>query len=183
MHRFREKDHKTGPVVVVRTAPRDRRRAIVTCGGITVQAALGRSGTTAFKREGDGGTPIAAMRILSGFIRGDRLSVPATRLPLRRIGRDMLWCDEPKHPAYNRLVKAPFKPSHEEMKRADELYDICLVLDWNITSRKRHGGSAIFFHLIRPGYLPTAGCVAVHPRDMKRLLPFLRKGTLVRVMG
>ncbi|RYE64072.1 MAG: hypothetical protein EOP17_16205, partial [Rhizobiaceae bacterium] len=87
---------------MVRTAPRDRRRAIVTCGGITVQAALGRSGTTAFKREGDGGTPIAAMRIISGFIRGDRLSVPATRLPLRRIGRDMLWCDEPKHPAYNR---------------------------------------------------------------------------------
>ena len=80
-------------------------------------------------------------------------------------------------------MKAPFKPSHEEMQRADELYDICLVLDWNITSRKRHGGSAIFFHLIRPGYQPTAGCVAVHPRDMKRLLPFLRKGTLVRVMG
>jgi L,D-peptidoglycan transpeptidase YkuD (ErfK/YbiS/YcfS/YnhG family) len=94
----------------------------------------------------------------------------------------MLWCDQPNHPAYNRLVKAPFRASHEEMRRDDGLYDICLVLDWNITSRKRNGGSAIFFHLIKPGYQPTAGCIAVSLRDMKRLIGFLRKGTVVRVL-
>jgi len=69
------------------------------------------------------------------------------------------------------------------MMRADGLYDICLVLDWNITSRKRHGGSAIFFHLIKPGYEPTAGCIAVSLPDMKRLIRFMRKGTVVRVLG
>lgn len=180
---FRVQNRKKQSVVTVRTAPRNRQRAIVSFKGITLQAAIGRSGVTAFKREGDGATPIAPMRLISGFVRGERIRLPQTPLSMKRIAKEMLWCDEPKHAAYNRLVKAPFKPSHEEMRRADGLYDVCLVMDWNITSRKRHGGSAIFFHLIKPGYQPTAGCVAVSPRDMKRLLPHLRKGTVVKVLG
>ncbi len=180
---FRVQKSKKQSVLTVRTAPRDRRRAIVSFKGITLQAAIGRSGVSAFKREGDGATPIAAMRLISGFVRGERIRLPQTPLSMKRIKREMLWCDEPKHASYNRLVKAPFKPSHEEMKRADGLYDVCLVMDWNITSRKRHGGSAIFFHLIKPGYQPTAGCVAVSPRDMKRLLPHLRKGMVLKVLG
>lgn len=187
MQHFRERLHGNGTTITVRTAPRDRRRAIVSFGGITVAAALGRSGTSAFKREGDGATPIAAMRLLHGFTRGERVRLPPTTLPMKRIGMDMLWCDQPDHPAYNRLVRnrpgLPFRPSHEEMMRADGLYDICLVLDWNITSRARNRGSAIFFHLIKPGYQPTAGCIAVSLRDMKRLLRFMRRGTVVRVIG
>jgi L,D-peptidoglycan transpeptidase YkuD (ErfK/YbiS/YcfS/YnhG family) len=122
------------------------------------------------------------MRVLGGFVRAERVRGVKAGLPLRPIAKSMLWCDQPDHPAYNRLVQAPFKPSHEEMSRADGLYDICLVLDWNVTSRARHRGSAIFFHLIKPGYQPTAGCVAVSLRDMKRLLPHIRKGTVVRVL-
>jgi len=186
MQRFREGVHRKDNVITVRTAPRDRRRAIVSFGGITVPAALGRSGTTPFKREGDGATPIAAMRLLYGFTRGERVRLPQTLLPMKHIRKDMLWCDQPEHPAYNRPVVnrpgAPFRPSHEEMMRADGLYDVCLVLDWNITSRARNRGSAIFFHLIKPGYQPTAGCIAVSLADMKRLIRFMRKGTLVRVL-
>ncbi|MBB3542779.1 L,D-peptidoglycan transpeptidase YkuD (ErfK/YbiS/YcfS/YnhG family) [Rhizobium sp. BK399] len=122
------------------------------------------------------------MKLLSGFRRGERLTRLESPLAVRRIHGDMLWCDQPNNANYNRLVKAPFRPSHEEMKRKDALYDVCLVMDWNITSRARNRGSAIFFHLIKPGYEPTAGCVAVHPRDMRRLLPFMRKGTVVRVL-
>ncbi|WP_052640482.1 L,D-transpeptidase family protein [Pseudorhizobium banfieldiae] len=169
-------------VVTVRAAPGSSRRGLVSFSGVTVPAALGRSGRTAFKREGDGATPIANMRLLYGFTRGDRMKSVQTALPMRRIRNDMLWCDQPDHPSYNRLVRAPFRPSHEEMMRQDGLYDICLVLDWNVTSRRRHRGSAIFFHLIRPGYQPTAGCVAVSLRDMQRLLPHLRRGTIIRIL-
>ncbi|MGF9565799.1 L,D-transpeptidase [Neorhizobium sp. JUb45] len=181
---MRAKAEKTrrGPVIVVRPAPGKRSRALVQLGPVTVPAAIGRSGRTGFKREGDGATPIAAMPVLHGFVRGDRVRALPTALPMRRIRPDMLWCDQPEHPSYNRLVKAPFKPSHEEMTREDGLYDVCLVLDWNISSRKRHRGSAIFFHLIRPGYQPTAGCVAVKLRDMQRVLRFIRKGTVVKVL-
>lgn len=169
-------------LVIVRAVPGNRSRAMVCFGGMTVPAALGRSGRTAFKREGDGATPIASMRLLHGFTRGDRVKSLRTPLPMRRIAKDMLWCDQPDHPSYNRLVRAPFRPSHEEMMRQDGLYDICLVLDWNITTRSRHRGSAIFFHLIKPGYQPTAGCVAVSLRDMQWLIRFMRRGTVVRIL-
>lgn len=168
--------------ILVRPAPGKPNRALVQMGPLRIRAAIGRAGRSAFKREGDGATPITAMRLLYGFSRGDRVKALHTALPMRRIAKDMLWCDQPEHPAYNKLVKAPFKPSHEEMMRKDGLYDVCLVMDWNITSRRRHGGSAIFFHLIRPGYEPTAGCIAVSLRDMKRMIGHLKKGTLVRVM-
>lgn len=168
--------------ILVRPAPGRKSRAIVQVGPLRLPAAIGRSGRTSRKREGDGATPIAAMPLLSGFLRGDRLPQPQSALPLRRIRPAMLWCDAPKHPSYNRLVRAPFKPSHEEMRRKDALYDICLVLDWNVTARRRHAGSAIFFHLIRPGYEPTAGCIALAQRDMLRILPHLRRGTVVRVL-
>lgn len=187
MQGFRDQRVKSRPkaagTITVRTAPRNRQRAIVRLGGITVPAAIGRSGVTGLKREGDGGTPIAAMRLISGFVRGERVRLPQTALPMRRIAQHMLWCDEPKHPAYNRLVKAPFAKSHEEMMRTDGLYDICLVLDWNFSSRKRHGGSAIFFHLIKPGYPPTAGCIAVSLRDMQRLICCMRPCMRVKVLG
>lgn len=169
-------------VLVVRKAPRFRHRAIVQVGALFFQGAIGRNGITARKREGDGATPLAVMALREGYARRDRGSVPASGLVLRSTRRDDLWCDAAFHARYNRPVKAPFAPSHEEMHRRDELYDICIVLDWNVTMRKQGAGSAIFFHLIRPGYEPTAGCVALSRRDMVRLLPHLRRGTRIKVM-
>lgn len=168
--------------ILVRPAPRKKSRAIVQLGPLRFAAAIGRGGRTGCKKEGDGATPIAAMALLSGFLRGDRLARPKTRLPLQRTGRRMLWCDQADHACYNRPVRAPFRPGHEELYRTDGLYDLCLVLDWNVTSRRRNRGSAIFFHLIRPGYEPTAGCIAVSRRDMIRILRHVRRGTVVRVL-
>ncbi|MGV1758651.1 L,D-transpeptidase family protein [Rhizobium sp. A22-96] len=182
MEKTRAGARRSASTIVVRPAPGKKTRALVKVGPLTVQAAIGRSGRSILKREGDGATPIASMKLLYGFMRGDHVRLPQTALPMRRIRKDMLWCDQPEDANYNRLVKAPFKPSHEEMRRGDGLYDICLVLDWNVSSRRRHRGSAIFFHLIRPGYEPTAGCIAVSPGDMRRILPLMRKGTTVRVV-
>ena len=169
--------------IIVRAAPGDSRRAIVQAGHLTFRAALGRSGRTIRKREGDGATPIARMRVMYGYFRRDHLAgALGTRLPMARIDETMLWCDAPDNANYNRPVRAPFKPSHEQMKRKDGLYDVCLVMDWNIGSRRRHLGSAIFFHCARPGYPPTQGCVAIDIRDMRRLLPLIGPDTVVTVM-
>ena len=182
MRKIRAKTGKPPLGITVRAMPGHPTRARVQAGPLSFPAAIGRTGRTALKREGDGGTPIAAMRLLSGFVRGDRVRGLATALPLTRIRNDMLWCDAPAHARYNRPVRAPFTASHEELTRDDGLYDICLVLDWNITSRQRHRGSAIFFHLIHPGYKPTQGCIAVSLTNMKRLLAIMRRGTVVRVL-
>ena len=147
-----------------------------------MRCALGRSGISANKREGDGATPLARMTVVGGFRRCHRVAVP-TRLSLRAIRADFGWCDAPADANYNRLVRLPFTASHEKMMRDDRLYDVVIVLDWNIGSRRRNLGSAIFLHVARPGYTPTEGCVAVSPRDMAWLLPRLSVGSVVRVDG
>lgn len=168
--------------ITVRPAPGQPQRGLIRAGGRTFPCALGRSGISAFKREGDGATPLAAMRLLGGYVRADRSTKRHAGLPLRIIRADDGWCDAPTHAAYNRPVRLPFPASHEDLRRADRLYDHCLVMDWNITSRRRYRGSAIFLHVAKEGFQPTEGCVAVSPTVMRRLLPHLRPGTVVRVV-
>lgn len=155
---------------------------MVRFGPLSFRAALGRGGITTFKREGDGATPRAAMAVLSGFRRGGMLTPERCGIALDRVGEQDGWCDAPAHAAYNRHVRLPFATSHETLIRDDVLYDFGFVLDWNIVSRRRGGGSAIFLHVAKPGFPPTQGCVALSRRDLLRLMPFISRGTIVRVM-
>nr|WP_082511189.1 MULTISPECIES: L,D-transpeptidase family protein [unclassified Rhizobium] len=168
--------------ILVRPTPLSRSRAILQVGDLRIPAAIGRSGRTSRKREGDGATPIASMPLRFAYFRSDRKTPLTTRLPLVPIRGTMLWCDAPDHPSYNRPVTAPFTASHETLKRQDRLYDVCVVMDWNMRVRKRGCGSAIFFHIAREDYAPTEGCVAISLRDMKRLLPHLRPSTRLQVL-
>ena len=120
------------------------------------------------------------MRLLSGYIRGADSST-ARRLPLQPITPTLGWCEVPDDRNYNRPVTIPYAASHERMLRSDNLYDACIVLDWNISPRRRGRGSAIFFHLARPGFTPTQGCVAVTHAVMARLLPRLSRRTVMVV--
>ncbi|MDF1608230.1 L,D-transpeptidase family protein [Hoeflea sp. YIM 152468] len=168
--------------ITVRRSPIDPLRAMVRCGPVSLPAALGRGGIVSFKREGDGGTPRASMAVLSGFRRAGMLTPDRAGVALQRVNRKDGWCDAPDHAAYNRHVRLPFSASHETLIREDVLYDFGFVLDWNITSRKRGAGSAIFLHVAKPGFPPTQGCIALHRRDLLRLMPYLRRGTVVRVL-
>ena len=144
-------------VLTVRARPGNKSQGLLKAGPAVFRCALGRGGISAAKREGDGATPLAAMRLLSGYHRGRRFPPRATRLPMAPIGPDLGWCEVPDDRNYNRPVKIPYGASHERMLRDDRLYDACLVLDWNIAPRRRGRGSAIFFHLARPGFTPTQG--------------------------
>jgi L,D-peptidoglycan transpeptidase YkuD (ErfK/YbiS/YcfS/YnhG family) len=169
-------------ILAVRPRPGVATQGLMNIGsGVVFPCALGRGGISAVKREGDGATPLAAMRLLSGYVR-DRSFYRRSRLPLARIGADLGWCEVPEDRNYNRPVRIPYGASHETMLRGDGLYDACIVLDWNIRPRRRGCGSAIFFHLARPGFQPTAGCVAVSRAVMARLLPLLSRKTILRVM-
>ncbi|MBH0237797.1 L,D-transpeptidase family protein [Methylobrevis albus] len=149
--------------------------------GLDLPCAIGRSGLTSAKREGDGATPRGRLAILGGVYRADRLRRPRCALELRPLRRDDGWCDAPGDANYNRPVRLPYRPSHEAMWRDDGLYDVVLVLGWNIRPRAQGRGSAIFFHLARPDHAPTAGCIALTKPDMLRLLPRLRPGAAIIV--
>ena len=162
--------------IAVRRSPLCAALGILQAGPLRMRCALGRSGTSVFKREGDGATPVASMPLLFAYARAGRLRGLHPELPLRHSRPNSGWCDASGHPAYNRPVRLPFPASAESLQRQDRLYDFVVVLDWNVTCRRRGGGSAIFLHIAREGYLPTEGCVAVSPADMQRLQPFLRRG-------
>jgi L,D-peptidoglycan transpeptidase YkuD (ErfK/YbiS/YcfS/YnhG family) len=150
--------------------------------GQTYPCALGRSGTTMLKKEGDGATPIGVFPILYGFARFDRLKSYKAQLKIKPINNGQGWCDEKTDRNYNRLIKIPYPTSHETMMREDHLYDICLVLDYNISQRIKGRGSAIFFHQARPNYTPTEGCIALSPHHMRILLPKLTKQTKIIII-
>ncbi len=148
---------------------------------ITLPCALGRSGISHRKREGDKATPAATMRFLHGYYRADRLARPRCRLPLRALTPALGWCDDPASPCYNRPTPLPMRASHEAMWRGDVLYDVVFALDYNMAPRRKGLGSAIFFHCAKPGLVPTLGCVALRPLDMRRLLPRLARRVKVVV--
>jgi len=166
--------------IIVRAKPGDQRKGLLQAGGVVFACALGRGGISADKREGDGATPLARMRLLSGYIRKGRFALSSC-LPLKTLSPTLGWCEVPNDRNYNRPVKMPYAASHERMLRDDDLYDACIVLNWNIRPRRRGRGSAIFFHLARPGFTPTAGCVAVTHAVMRRLLPLLSRRTVLTV--
>jgi len=138
-----------------------------------IPCALGRSGVTRFKREGDGATPTGRLRLLALMVRRDRLPGPRAPVRLRPIRPGDGWCDDPSSGVYNRPVHLPCRASHELLWRDDRLYDVVGILDWNIRPRTSRRGSAIFLHLARAGLAPTEGCIALRREDLFRLLAAL----------
>jgi len=149
--------------------------------GRILPVSAGRGGIRADKREGDGATPVGVHRTLGLLYRPDRIA--ARDLPpwARPIGLEDRWCDAPDHPDYNHLVKKPFGPSQERLRRGDPLYDLILPLDWNWPQAVPARGSAIFIHQWRrPGY-PTAGCLAFCRDDLFFIARHAAPGTRVIV--
>jgi L,D-peptidoglycan transpeptidase YkuD (ErfK/YbiS/YcfS/YnhG family) len=135
-----------------------------------LRCALGRSGIVRVKREGDGGTPAGAWPMRELLYRADRLARPATALPARAILPDDGWCDAAADPAYNRPVRLPHPASAESLWRRDRIYDLIVPLGYNDAPVRPGAGSAIFLHLARRSFAPTAGCVALSRRDLLAVL-------------
>ena len=102
-------------------------------------------------------------------------------MPLSGIAQDDGWCDAPGDPAYNRPVKLPYSASAERLWREDHLYDIIVVLGFNDDPVVAGKGSAIFLHLAKADYAPTAGCVALALDDMLAALAQLKPGDCIAI--
>jgi len=154
----------------VRAAAGDHRRGWLTAGQWTIPVALGRGGIIANKREGDGGTPRGTFRPLRLWWRADRHPRPKTHLPIRAIRDDDAWCEIPAGRHYNRPIKLGAGQSGDRLKRDDHLYDFIIEIDHNTQPRIAGRGSAVFLHLARANFSPTAGCVAMTKSAMLQLL-------------
>lgn len=148
-------------------------------GPLRLQLALGRSGVKAIKIEGDGATPRGAFRPVRAWWRADRGVRPRTSLPVRRIGPADAWCEDPTDRRYNRPVRLAEGAPGDRLWREDHLYDLVVELDHNTRPRIARRGSAVFIHIARPGFKPTAGCVALRPNCLRRLLERLSRSTRI----
>ena len=165
--------------VTVRAAAGQRTRGWLTAGGQTIPVALGRGGIRASKREGDGGTPKGTFRPLRLWWRADRHPRPSTFLPVRAIGPEDAWCEDPSDRHYNRPVRLGSKQGGDRLKRGDHLYDFIIEIDHNTSPRIAGRGSAVFLHLARKDFSPTAGCVSMTKSAMLQLLKRLGPETKI----
>jgi L,D-peptidoglycan transpeptidase YkuD (ErfK/YbiS/YcfS/YnhG family) len=167
--------------LTVRRKPGHPTRGWLIAGALALPVALGRGGIKANKREGDGGTPRGHFRPRRLWWRVDKHPRPATLLPLRRIGKDDGWCEDPASRHYNRPVKVPPGSTADRLARADGLYDFIVEIDHNTRPRVAGRGSAVFIHVARPGFKPTAGCIALKTNTLRRLLARLSPQTKIVV--
>lgn len=165
----------------VRSRPGLPTRGWLTAGPLVLPVALGRGGIKANKREGDGGTPRGTFRLVRLWWRPDQRPRPQTRLPMRRIGHDDAWCEDPADRHYNRPIRRSDSMPGDRLWRDDRLYDLIIELDHNTRPRVAGRGSAVFIHVARPGFGPTAGCVALRAPSLLRLLPQLGPRTRVEI--
>jgi L,D-peptidoglycan transpeptidase YkuD (ErfK/YbiS/YcfS/YnhG family) len=163
----------------IQAAAGDPRRGWLVAGGQTVPVALGRGGIKANKREGDGATPKGTFRPRQLWWRADRHPRPRSFLPIRAIRPDDAWCEDPHSRHYNQPIRLDPGRDGDQLRRDDALYDFIIEIDHNTSPRIASRGSAVFLHLARKNFSPTAGCVSMTKSAMLRLLARLGPETRI----
>ncbi len=142
------------------------------------RCALGRTGVSLDKREGDGATPIGSFSLRRLFYRADKFpQAPLTALPTQALASDDIWSDDSSQADYNTYLKLPYQGSHEKLWRDDDIYNLIVPLGYNDDPVVFGKGSAIFMHLARPDYSPTRGCVALAQADLLEVLSLVSLDT------
>ena len=147
-----------------------------------LKCSVGKSGITNKKKEGDNKTPRGKFKIEYILYRKDRIINLRTRLKILEIKKDMGWCDDSNSKNYNQLIKIPFKYSYEKLWLKENIYDIILVLNYNIKPVIKNKGSAIFLHIAKNKYQSTKGCIAISKSNIKLLVSKLNLKTKLIIL-
>jgi L,D-peptidoglycan transpeptidase YkuD (ErfK/YbiS/YcfS/YnhG family) len=145
------------------------------------RCALGKAGIKKKKKEGDNITPEGTFKIIKVYYRPDKIKNFVTSIKKKKIKKNIGWCDDPVSNSYNKEIKLPSRFGHEKLYRKDNLYDLILVLNYNINPIINNKGSAIFIHIAKKNYEPTAGCIALKKRDLLELLKNIKKNTKIKI--
>ena len=146
-----------------------------------LRCAIGKRRITSTKREGDQKTPRGTFVFKSIFYRKDKSIKLKSFLKTNVIEKNMGWCDDSSSKYYNKLVKFPFKKSAEKLWLKKGIYDVFIVIDYNLDPVVKNKGSAIFLHIAKKNYLPTKGCVAISKKDILFLISKINKKAKVKI--
>ena len=145
------------------------------------KCALGKSGIGKKRKEGDNITPKGTFNLIKIYYREDRVKKLSSKFKLIKITKKMGWCDDPKSKKYNQLIKLQTKYSHEILYRRENIYDLILVLNYNMKPIIKNKGSAIFIHIANKNYKKTAGCIALKKVDLINLVKEINRNTTVHI--
>jgi len=148
---------------------------------IKFRCALGKSGIGDKEIEGDNVTPRGTYRIVKIYYRKDRIKKITSKFKLIEITKIMGWCNDIRSKKYNQLIKLPTKYSHEKLYRKDNVYDLILVLNYNMNPTIKNKGSAIFIHVTRENYQSTQGCIALKKNNLIKLISKINKNIKIKI--
>jgi len=146
------------------------------------RCALGKGGVKKKIREGDNITPIGTYKIVNVYYRRDKIKKLTSNLKLVPINKNMGWCDDPKSKKYNKLIKLPSKFSHEKLYRKDNIYDIIVIINYNMSPIVKNKGSAIFIHVANKFYKKTKGCIALKKNNLIKLIENISVNTKIKII-
>jgi L,D-peptidoglycan transpeptidase YkuD (ErfK/YbiS/YcfS/YnhG family) len=142
---------------------------------------VGKAGIKNKKKEGDNITPKGIFKLLKLYYRADKIKKVETELKKIKIKKNMGWCDDPESRYYNKEIKIPNNFSYEKLYRNDNIYDLIIVLSYNISPIIKNKGSAIFIHIAKDKYLPTEGCIALKKIHLIKILKEIKLNTLIKI--
>ena len=148
-----------------------------------VNCSIGKRGIRIKKKEGDLITPKGKFRIKYILYRRDRISKFKAKIRKIAIKKNMGWCDDPNSKEYNKLIKLPFKYNYEKLYKKENIYDIVLVLNFNMNPVRKNKGSAIFIHISKNNYKKTQGCIAVKKYQLLKIIKKLKTDTSVTIVN
>jgi L,D-peptidoglycan transpeptidase YkuD (ErfK/YbiS/YcfS/YnhG family) len=145
------------------------------------RCALGKAGIKKKEKEGDNVTPKGTFKITKMYYRPDKIKNITSLVKKIKIKNNMGWCDDPSSNLYNRQIKLPNKFGHEKLYRKDNLYDLILVLNYNVNPIRKNKGSAIFIHIAKKNYKKTKGCIALKKKHLIELVSKIKKNTKIKI--
>ena len=70
---------------------------------------------------------------------------------------------------------------YEKLYKKENIYDIIIVLNYNMNPIIKNKGSAIFIHVAKKNYKKTEGCVAVKKAHLLKIIKDLKRNTTVLI--
>ncbi len=146
------------------------------------KCAIGKRGITSKKIEGDKCTPRGRFRLKYIFYRKERVKNIRSKLKTIPLKKNFGWCDDVKSKFYNKFIKFPFNYKAEKLYINENIYDIIVVIDYNLKPIKKNRGSAIFLHVAKKKFKPTLGCIALSKNNLRYLISVINKKTFLKIL-
>ena len=146
-----------------------------------LKCAIGKSGITSAKKEGDLATPKGTFELGTFYYRKDNNKPLKCKIIKKIIKKKMGWCNDSRSKKYNKEISFPFKYGAEKLYRKDKIYDLFINIKYNFSPVIKEKGSAIFLHITDGKYKPTQGCIAIAKKDFLKILPLINNKTKISI--